>query len=415
MSEEFNLESKINKERKSNLELLRIVCMILIIAHHCSVHGGSFAMEKMCANKIISVALLPFGKICFDAFLILSAWFLVEQNFKTERFLKIWLQTFFYSVIFSGVAAIFGTVFNIKLLISILFPIIGNSHGYASAYLAFYLCIPLLSLISRNMTKTQCKYTIGVLFVVEIASQIIGFYDGYTQKLSSELILFLFIYFIALYIKKWPIGIMKSKGILIYIFCMCWVIVFGVRFASIYIPQDALNNFFINITADESSITSIIGGVALFGIFNLMNIKSNKVINFIAKSSFGILLIHDHNIFRYVLWNNIVECQKWYYSNYFVVYLVATVFSIFFVGVIIDSVRRVVIEKPLFNSDKVKTLCVRMDNLILFHEENSSNQQQATVIDDKNKIKIYNWVILSCVLATCLVITFIFINLFVKM
>lgn len=50
------------KERKSNIELCRIICMLLIIAHHCVVHGGAINIDT-CINKYIALFLLPGGKI----------------------------------------------------------------------------------------------------------------------------------------------------------------------------------------------------------------------------------------------------------------------------------------------------------------------------------------------------------------
>ena len=49
-------------KRQSNLELLRIVSMILIVAHHYSVHGG-FILPEMNFNKAFIQVLSLGGKL----------------------------------------------------------------------------------------------------------------------------------------------------------------------------------------------------------------------------------------------------------------------------------------------------------------------------------------------------------------
>lgn len=83
---------------------------MLIIAHHCVFHGGAVNMDP-CANKWIALLILPDGKLCFNAFLAISMWFLVDQEFRAECFLKLWLETLFYSVLFT-IAAACGGIFD---------------------------------------------------------------------------------------------------------------------------------------------------------------------------------------------------------------------------------------------------------------------------------------------------------------
>lgn len=52
-------------------------------------------------------------------------------------------------------------------------------------------------------------------------------------------------------------------------------------------------------------------------LFKNMNIKYNKVINFIASSTFGVLLIHaNSNTMRQFLWKDICNVVGSYNSNF---------------------------------------------------------------------------------------------------
>ena len=44
---------KSNKERNSNIELLRIISMVLIVAHHFALHGYGVNELKFSENKLI--------------------------------------------------------------------------------------------------------------------------------------------------------------------------------------------------------------------------------------------------------------------------------------------------------------------------------------------------------------------------
>lgn len=87
------------KERESNIELLRIICMMMIIGAHFVYHGGALSGTSG-VNQVISSFLAIGGKVGFDCFIVISAWFLVNSSFKIERFLKVWGQVLFYNVLF---------------------------------------------------------------------------------------------------------------------------------------------------------------------------------------------------------------------------------------------------------------------------------------------------------------------------
>lgn len=351
-------------KRESNIEACRIVCMLLVVAHHCVVHGGALGMES-CTNKYIAWIIAPGGKICFDAFLAISAWFLVDKEFRAERFFRTWGMVFFYSVLMSVVSVYMGVVFTWRNWFSVLFPITGNSHGFAASYLAFYLLVPFLAIVSKNITKRQAQWLVILLFYFQVISQLIGTVGGYFQPISSELLLFVLCYFIALYLKRYPLKVTSSRLFMANTLIWAWFGVFALQCWNIATGgQNVLCSILLRLCWDESSVLYLIGGYALFFLFYHMQMPKINIINIIAGTTFGILLLHDHNFFRSVLWNNIFRVPEWWYSKYFVLRIIACVVIIFIFGGVIDLLRQKVIERPIFSTKLIKNLSQRLDNLV---------------------------------------------------
>jgi hypothetical protein len=350
--------------RKSNIELCRIICMLLIIAHHCVVHGGAMEMN-FCANKWLAIFLVPGGKLCFDCFLAISTWFLVDQSFKMERFIKVWVQVLFYSIVFSILAFAMGTVFSIRNWFSILFPIAGNSHGFAAAYLAFYLILPFLAKISESITKKQAAWLVAILFYIEIITQIIGAVSLYTQPLNSELLLFVLFYFISLYLKRYPLKILESKCLMLSIVIFVWLAIFAIFSLTYLLPQNRWVSLLLSFNVSESSMLFVIGGFAVFFFFYGIKMPAIPIINKIATATFGVLLIHDHNFFRYILWNEIVKAPTWYYSKYFMLRVLLVTILIFSICAAIELIRARIFERYILHSAVLSGISNKVNEMLV--------------------------------------------------
>lgn len=351
--------------RKSNIELLRILCMYMIVLHHLVVHGGAINMSD-CNNKLIAYWLLPGGKIGFVAFIAISTWFLVDHKFNIQRYINTWLQVLFYSVSFTIIAFMLGREINLKDFLSTFLPISGNSHGFAASYLMFYLLFPFIALTLEKLNKRQARGLLLILFYAEILSKLIGSYNEYTQSLSSEVGLFIFCYVLSYNLKKWPIceNILNNKKITGCCVLLVWVLVVQINYVNLWGGMTPTLKFLSYFIGDETSIFNIIAGYSLFFFFLNIDIPYNRFINFIAQGTFGVLLIHDHNFFRNVLWDKIIATNTWYYSKYFVLLMIAYSIGIFYVCTMIDFLRRVILESSISKCKLYSKIKVKLELLI---------------------------------------------------
>lgn len=355
----------LKRKRESNIELCRIICMLLIIMHHCVGHGGAIGMPA-CANSTIALFVFPGGKLCFDAFVAISTWFMADQKFRTERFLKTWTEVLVYSVGIYFVSVLILGNFSVRSFVSSLLPMTGNSHGFAAAYLVFYLFLPFLRMISDRISRNQAKWIAILLLFVQVFSQIIGVIVDYTQPLNSELTLFVTCYFISFYLKNYPNQMIHNRGFLLTVVIGCWLVIFG---SWIYALRGGASDFAIRLLLmlinNESSIFPLIGGYAFFLLFLTFKLPYSRVINTIAHTTFGILLIHDHNFLRSYFWNSIFKAPEWYFSPYFVGILLAITLTVFVVCGLIDFIRQNTVEKWMFNSRFIKRFCEKCDSWLL--------------------------------------------------
>ena len=349
--------------RDSNIELLRCLCMLLLVAHHYAVHGGLLYLDPSRA-KTVGLLFLPVGKICFVAFVAISMYFLVDGKVKFERFLRCWLEVLFYSVTLTILTWIEGGVVAPRDFISSFFVMTSNSHGFAASYLLFLLIYPFLLKVTRDITKAQARYLLFVLFLIQIVSQIMKAWTGYTQPVFSELTLFILCYVLSLNLKRFSSGELCHSCVI----CLSVLItIYGYTFLLNYAIYNGQNNpmirFLHGITGDESSVFYILGGYALFYLFLNTRIKPHKTINAIAKTTFGILLIHDHNFLRHIFWNEIVITETHFESQKFLFVFAVSVIIIFYTCAVIDYIRMELLERFVCSTQlyaKISTSCNKL-------------------------------------------------------
>ena len=80
------------KKRQSNLEMLRILMAMSIIAYHMIAQSDAFAYVSG-ANFYFSLAFHGGGRLACSVFVLIGAYFLTDKPFRTKRFLRLWLKT----------------------------------------------------------------------------------------------------------------------------------------------------------------------------------------------------------------------------------------------------------------------------------------------------------------------------------
>jgi len=294
--------------------------MMLIVMHHAVMYSNvlitDFVDYKI--SKIIEMG----GKLGVNIFVLISAYFMVTKKFSWKRIFNIILQTFIVSVVIYFIFLIAGeTTFSFKNIIHNLFPVLFGNWWFVTSYVVLLLVSPGLNLIIKNISQKQHKIICCASVLVMIIVPYINLYllkgDFVNFLAYNDTIWFIILYFVAAYFRLYKINVNKLIIFLIFIFGYLYQILDTVltRWVfEIYCPNTLGN-----------SVTSI----SLFLLFKDFKFK-NKFINAVASTTFGIYLIHEHNLIRSWWWEKIFWQVQTGLNNYLLTFL--TISLITFIG-----------------------------------------------------------------------------------
>ena len=90
----MNLKTELNKKRSSNIELLRIVSMLLIVSYHVILHLDiDTSTISIIPNRILINLFMFNGKFGVNLFMLISGYFLIHTKFKIKNMLKLFINT----------------------------------------------------------------------------------------------------------------------------------------------------------------------------------------------------------------------------------------------------------------------------------------------------------------------------------
>ena len=80
-----------------------------------------------------------------------------------------------------------------------------------------------------------------------------------------------------------------------------------------------------------------------------MGMKYHPIINKVAASTFGVLMIHaNSDTMRQWLWRDVLQNTSAFHSSFFVIHAFCSVLAVYCICTVLDMVRITVLEKPLF-------------------------------------------------------------------
>lgn len=347
------------KKRESSFELLRIISMCMIIAMHYMTKGmqiPKLSVDNSLKNIIFWV-IYALCMVSVNVYVLISGYFMVDSKWRLKKVVKLWLQVFFYSVLVPIILIICGAIkfgdIDFGLKQQIFLPISYEHYWFATAYVMMYLISPILCSAIDNMTKENLSKTIIGLLVVFGGFKSINPYLIPWDKYGCDVLWFICLFLVAGYIRKYGISFFDSarKGFIVY-FAFS-LLTFMIAFImSILVRSTGKLEYYMDMTYSYNYVTLFIASIGLFYAFiyiSKKNInkdakKSGEIINWLAKYTFGVYLLHENVLIR-EKWQILLGVNRIDSIIVQILHMVLCIAIVFILGTVVDFVRDFIFSK----------------------------------------------------------------------
>lgn len=340
------------KERNSNLELYRIIVMLLIVAHHYVVNSGLMSVMKEEPLHIHSIFLYLFGmwgKTGINCFVMITGYFMCKSHISLRKFMKLLLEVYFYNIVITGIFLLTGYAHpSFSTVFYALVPIQSFGVNFVACFMVFYLLIPFLNLLIQAMNS---KLHLRLILLCLLVYSVIGTMPKIALGVNY-VSWFVVLYFIASYIRLYgfPIKISNRNWAWLTLFSVLISmasVLFMVWLSTVFVDKNIPIFWFV---ADSNHIMAVVTALCSFMFFKDLKIGYSKLINMVGASTFGVLLIHaNSDSMRQWLWQDLLDNVGQYGSYTLYIHSILSVIAIFVVCILVDMLRMRSVEKILFN------------------------------------------------------------------
>lgn len=334
-------------ERKSNLDLLRIISILFVLGLHYLFDAGGGVLNNDNVSTINTTLSQFIGSafiVAVNVFVITSGYFMIDKNeIRIRKIIEILLTLLFYDIVIYIILLCTGICnFDKETIKTFLLSFINN--WFIVIYILLYLLSPFINKLFKVLDKRQVQILLTVLLI--FFSVWPTFLTDITVRDGGYgIINFIILYLLGGYIKTYNNKCDKKFLYLI-----------GYLLFTIII---AICSTFAGGAWNYNCIFVILSSLCLFLFFKSIDIQHNKSIQYMASFSLGVYIIHTNPFIMKYIYQNIFKTIDFYTSNYLVLHLFVTILIIFGLCIILDSIRKFVFSQTI---DKIlnKIKCLNL-------------------------------------------------------
>ncbi len=324
--------------RNSSIELLRIIAMFMILAHHFIVHNGYDVLKLPLGPERIFFQLVMAGggKVGVVIFFSISAWFFLDKEQTIKSNLKrVWImerELLFWSLILVTFYLVFDRAdLGMKLMVKSVMPLSMGLWWYATAYAIFLALLPFLA---KGLKALGRKYHLALASTVLVIWGLTSFIPGMIG-ISDGFFGFIYL-FILISAYKWYLRPLSIK--------QTWALTaVGVGFVLLYTAASTVLGLFginkgIFITGDWK-LPVVMIGFGMFLLFDRVTFHS-RIINRIAQSAFAVYLITDYAASEKLLWTRLFNLQDLSQQPLAILQILGILLAIYAICTLLDFIRQ---------------------------------------------------------------------------
>lgn len=304
-------------ERQSNIELLRVIAILMVIIYHLGYHtlrvqlGGGFSSVGANVNSfqfklLILETTQTFGQIGNDIFILITGFFIAgrERINISKAAKKLLLQVGFVTILITILSFLYYKFVSPTFTGLVGIDIFNSGWWFAGYYIgilavAFFLN-PVLQKISRNEHLSLILVLFSVVSIGFLGEMMDDWMMDFRRFITG-----IMIYCLGGYIKKYdPFKKVKSCILVLLIalvFAFLWLSYYNTSINTI--NQSKIEGITLQQNVDVFKVYSIVPlliSIMIFELFRRIKIKSNQLINSFAASSFMVYILHDNTFMRAV-------------------------------------------------------------------------------------------------------------------
>lgn len=323
--------------RDSNMELLRIIAMLLIMVIHASNRALPMPdSENIVANPtstFLQFTARGFSIMGVDIFVMLSGWYGIRL--RLSRLSELLFQILFFGILclFAKYIVMNGQLpFSLSKTILTLFILDDSSYWFIKCYLGLCLFAPVLNAFVEHATKQQFVLTLYGLFSFQF---IFGWVFEATTWIRAgySLPFFMCLYLLARFMRVHQpkfVQLPRLTDLSIYL-GSATILSVGVFLLRRYLGVGGVLYFY-------NSPIVILAATSLLLFFSKLSFHS-QIINWLSISTLSIYLTHSSNF----IGSYYDEYIRYWFSNEtrttFLVYTTLLIVIVFFCSILIDKIR----------------------------------------------------------------------------
>ena len=324
------------RQRQSNLELLRILSMMLVMLVHYLPLRSPTTAEMLSLNPIkalMNLELHSIAIICVHCFILISGYFGIR--WKAKSFFGLIFQLIFWGLLGLYLAEYFINPFlPLSKHLSLFQLIVGMftkpTRWFVSAYLFLYILSPLINSFVEKSTEHQLTKFILIFYLFSTIYGWIMRSVEFNTGLSAVSLMGL--YLVGAWLRKSTLPMVHwSKWYDLAGFMCCTILLTGVSAILLRVGiRTSIYGYLNPVTIVEAAF--------LFQFFRKLDIGSLTWVNFLAGSAFAAFLLHSHNIAGEAYY---IICTKLHQYNYALIYVMVFIIAVFLFAVLVDKIRMV--------------------------------------------------------------------------
>ena len=327
--------------RNSNIEALRILSMLTIVAHHYAAFGFSSEALALSRNKLFVDLLGMHVRTGVDLFVLITGYYSVKSRLRLKKILTVLGSVWYYSL---GMLAFFGLTGLLPIGYEegreAVLPFLMGEYWFASYYVLLLLLSPFLNILADGLDRKSHAALCLLLFTLcTVLPSLLG-----VSFAAGMLPLFAALYLCGAYLRLYmPEGagrtgrrslILALALLLLCVVRLSFVDLAGQRDGDLARLENALS--FMGVYSPWAFLLAVLLLLAACG----REPRHNCYVNRIGGLCFGVYLFHANPLFSALVWQGVFHTAACTDSPLLPLHALFTVAALFAAGCLIELLRQ---------------------------------------------------------------------------